>query len=451
MRTYVPMEIKRRMRIRFAWIVAVLALVAIGFLLACSTKYSASSNGLVIVPTQGTTEGVQATAVMETFSLDLANGQMSQINNVNGPPAPGLTGSVVLDPAGAHAYVIVTQTSEFPSQTGVAVFSVGSDGKLGTATTTTLNNTSIIVGGQTESVPVAPVALAMDSAGKFLFVADSATSDASSNAVPGSISVLAIGSSGSLTEVSGSPFPLPAETGGSTPSASALAVTPTVYPVQYSFCSGHTPPTTEYLYVTDAVNYVVLNYMVDPSAGTLSLMEYAPSVPGAPTGSVPSGVAVDPCNRFVYVANAGPGSSQNNVSAYTICSTINVISTPSCPAADFSLHPVTGSPYPAGDNPGPLSVDAYGNFLYVVNTGSGNVSGFRINAATGALAAFIGQPAAAGVGANSIAVRGDDSWVFVANKTSGTLSQYAITQSDGALNPVGPVSTLDLPSGVAVK
>jgi 6-phosphogluconolactonase (cycloisomerase 2 family) len=470
------MEMKRRMRTSFAWIVAVLALVAIGFLLACSTKYSASSNGLVIVPTQGTIEGVQATAVMETFSLDLANGQMSQINNVNGPPAPGLTGSIVLDPAGAHAYVIVTQTSEFPSQTGVAVFSVGSDGKLGTATTTTLNpilsttvNCIFVQNGKTVTeqitVPViasvVPQALAMDSAGKLLFVADVATSAQGSYTcngatvtgeipVQGAVSVFTV-SSGTLTEVAGSPFLLPVASGGSTPSASALAVTPTAYPVQYSYCSRHTPPTTEYLYVTDAVNYVVLNYMVDPSAGTLSLMEYAPSVPGAPTGSVPSGVAVDPCNRFVYVANAGPGSSQNNVSAYTICSTINVISTPSCPAADFSLHPVTGSPYPAGDNPGPLSVDAYGNFLYVVNTGSGNVSGFRINAATGALAAFIGQPAAAGVGANSIAVRGDDSWVFVANKTSGTLSQYAITQSDGALNPVGPVSTLDLPSGVAVK
>ena len=60
------------MRTRFTWIVAILALVAIGFLMACSTKYSPSStNGLVVVPTQGIT---QATAVMETFSLDLANG-----------------------------------------------------------------------------------------------------------------------------------------------------------------------------------------------------------------------------------------------------------------------------------------------------------------------------------------------------------------------------------------
>jgi hypothetical protein len=71
------------MRTRFTWVVAILPLVAIGFLMACNTKYSSSSNsnGLVIVPTQGT-------AVMETFRLNLANGAMSQINNVNGPPVP---------------------------------------------------------------------------------------------------------------------------------------------------------------------------------------------------------------------------------------------------------------------------------------------------------------------------------------------------------------------------
>src|SRR5271170_1406361 len=80
-------EIKRRMRTRFPWIVATLALVAIGFLIACSTKYSANSSthALVVVPTQGTIEVPQATAVMETFSVNLANGSASQINNVNGP------------------------------------------------------------------------------------------------------------------------------------------------------------------------------------------------------------------------------------------------------------------------------------------------------------------------------------------------------------------------------
>src|SRR5882757_10670683 len=80
-------EIKRRMRTRFTWIVAVLALLAVGFLMACSTKYKSSSNGLVVVPSQGS-------GVMQTFSLSLSNGHVAQINNSDGPPIPGLPGQV---------------------------------------------------------------------------------------------------------------------------------------------------------------------------------------------------------------------------------------------------------------------------------------------------------------------------------------------------------------------
>src|SRR6267154_2312504 len=100
-------EIKRRMRTRFTWIGAVLPLIAIGFLLACSTHYKSSSNGLIVVPSQGS-------AVMQTFSLNLSNGHVSQINNSAGPPTPGLPGQVLLDPAGAIAYVIVNQDATLP-------------------------------------------------------------------------------------------------------------------------------------------------------------------------------------------------------------------------------------------------------------------------------------------------------------------------------------------------
>src|SRR5712691_8851874 len=92
-------EIKQRMRTRFTWILAIL--VAVGFLMACSTHYKSSSNGLIVVPSQGS-------AVMQTFSLNLANGHVSQINNSAGPPTPGLPGAVILDPAGAYAYVAST-------------------------------------------------------------------------------------------------------------------------------------------------------------------------------------------------------------------------------------------------------------------------------------------------------------------------------------------------------
>jgi 6-phosphogluconolactonase (cycloisomerase 2 family) len=465
------------MRTRLAWILALLALVSIGALIACSTKYSSSSNGLVVIPSQA--GGPQANSqqngpVMETFSLDLANGHVSEINNVNGPPAPGLPGAVVLDPAGANAYVIVTQNPAVPGggATGIAAFPVASDGKLGTGTTTTLNTTAptvtvvcVTLNGpqdmmvQVLPTPVAPNSLVIDSAGKFLFVADVATSGqtqpytcngatvTSTVPVPGTVSVFAV-SSGTLTEAPGSPFALPTDSGASTSSASALDVTPTMYPLLYSYCSGFPSPTTENLYVTDSVNFVLLNFLVS-STGSLTPVPTSTTV-GVPTGSVPSGVTVDPCNRFVYVSNAGPGSNANTVSAYTICSTVSL---PNCPTPNYSLLPVKGSPFVVspGDNPGPLTEDAYGSYLYVVDTGSNVVSQFRLSPTTGSLTPLTPPTVGAGQGANSIAVRNDDTWVFVANITAATLSQFAITPSTGALVATPqPISTFNLPSGVAV-
>jgi 6-phosphogluconolactonase (cycloisomerase 2 family) len=99
-----------------------------------------------------------------------------------------------------------------------------------------------------------------------------------------------------------------------------------------------------------------------------------------------------------------------------------------------------------------MTVDAYGSFLYVVNTGSNNLSGYRISPTTGALTPFVGGPLAAGVGPNSIAIRSDDSWLFVANTGyPGTLSQFAITISTGVLTSVPATGTFDYPTGVAVK
>ncbi len=91
------------MRKRPTWIVAVLVLVSIGLVMACNTKYSSSStsNGLVVVPTL-------ANQVMQTFSINLSNGSVSQINNAAGPPIPGYPSSVLIDPAGAYAYVAST-------------------------------------------------------------------------------------------------------------------------------------------------------------------------------------------------------------------------------------------------------------------------------------------------------------------------------------------------------
>lgn len=445
------------MRIRFTSIVAILSLVVIGFLMACSSKYSSSSNGLVVVPSYGS-------LVMQSFSLNLGNGHVSQINNTSGPPIMGVPTAEVLDPGGAFAYVIVYQNPAVPgSTTGIASFPLASDGKLGAETTVALSQTTATVNVTCDNLPlpvsvqapVAPVALTIDSAGKYLFVADGATvgqaiymCDGSSVTatvpVPGTVSVLTV-SGGALSEVPGSPFPLPAQAGGQSPSASGLAVSATAFPVQFASCSVGTPPATENLYVADSANYLLFNYSVDTSTGTLLPQPLVDGAPGIPTGTVPSGVAVDPCNRFVYVSN----STSNNVSAYTICSTISVSN--NCPSADFSLTQVADSPFPTspGDGPGPLAVDPFGNFLYVVDTGSSEVSAFRISSSNGKLTTI--GTYATGAGPNSIAIRSDDMWVFVANFTSSSVSQYAITPATGALTPQIPFTTLNNPTGVAVK
>jgi 6-phosphogluconolactonase len=399
------------MRTSFTWMLGVAVLISIGVLVACSTKYSASNNGLVVVSTQGNAD-------MDTFSVDLVNGSVAQVFNASGPPTNGQPTAVVLDPAGTFAYVMITQSSAVnDSATGIEAFPVASDGKLGSGTTTTLK------GG------VAPVAMVIDSAGKFLFVADSS---------PAAVSVLAIGSNGGLTEVAGSPLVVEqGATQNALPNFSALAVTPTVYPSAFAVCSGSVPPTTENLYVTDLANYAVLNYSVS-SAGALTL------VSETATGSNPSGVTVDPCNRFVYVSNSQP---DNSVSAYTIC---RVVSLPSCPDVN-DLLPVSGSPFAAGNSPGPLMMDAYAGFLYVLDRGQNAISSFRVSTSTGSLTVLSPTPVTTNSFPTSMAIRSDDSWMFVTNLNSANLSEYAITPATGTLTPQPTVETDNFPWGVAVK
>lgn len=417
------------MRTRFTWVLGVLALIAIGLLIACSTKYSSSSNGLVVVPSQGST-------VMQSFSLDLNNGGISQINNPSGPVTPGLPTALVLDPAGAFAYVLVTQNSQITdSVTGIAVFPIASDGKLAAASSTTAFNPF-------GSVPVVPVALAIDSAGKFLFVANSVTVDGSGNAVPGTVSVFAV-NNGTPSEVAGSPFAVPPGAMGPA-NLTALGVSPTVFPPFFAACSEKSAPTSENLYVTDSENNTVWEFGVS-SSGVLGNPLGDQSILGFPTGTVPSGIAVDPCNQFVYVANQSP---DNSISAYTVC---NAALIPTCATADGSLVPVSSTFPTQGIGSGPMTENPYGNYLYVVNTLSNSVASFKISPATGALTAITPSPVATNLSPVSIAVRSDGIWLFVANFNSANVSQYAITPATGQLTQQTAFATDNLPFGVAVK
>lgn len=396
------------MSIRFAWLLGLVVLISIGLLVACGTKYSASSDGLVLVASQGS-------AVIQTFSFSLSNGHIAGISN---PPAtPNVPSSIVIDPAGAYAYTVVTSSSG----NGIAAFKVNSNGTMtAVGSVTTVNSDPN------------PVALAMDSAGKFLFVAG------------GGVYSYAIGSGGTLTPVAGT-FNFPATS--TPPELVAVATTPTTFPAQNAVCSTATAPTSEYLYVADSTNYVVWEFGVDTLSGALTNPAGFSQVQPFSTGPVPSGVAVDSCNRFVYVSN----QRNNNISAYTICNGSSTQSTNCVLLPPGGLVQVTGSPFSlgSGNGPGPLLVDPFGNYLYVLDTISSTISPFHISPVSGSLTSQ--TAVATGQGPKAIAIRSDDNWLFVTNYQAGTLSQYSITPATGALSPLPAVSTDNFPFGVAVK
>ena len=485
------MEIKQRMSKRFAWLLGVVVLVSIGVLVACGSNYNPSSDGLMLLASQGS-------GLIETFSFNLGSGHVTAIaNNPNDTSnltcvLNGLPSSLVVDPAGAYAYAILNANSSCdtianPNQsaTGLLAFKVMSDGttpQVGSLlpfnqeTVTPCSPapppaTGCQLSSSTEQVPVLPGMMVMDPSGKFLFVADRATTDFPLHDpglyVPGAVSVFAIGSGGTVTEVAGSPFftstnPITLPQSGL--DIVSVAPTPTVLPlvglngVQNAVCNdvGNNPPTLEYLYAVDGLGYQVFEFAVNTTSGVLTNPSTASSVPAFATDQIPAGVAVDPCNRFVYVSD----SLTNKISAYTMC---NGSATQSQTCTNFpypgALVPVAKSPFSlagGANSPGPLVVDPFGNYVYVLGTLSNTISTLKISPVSGGLAPATTATVATGVGPVSIAVRADDSWLFVANYGSSsqggnTVSEYLVTPETGALKVQPPIPTDNYPWGLAVK
>jgi len=458
------METNERMSKRFL-LLGLMGLISVALLMACGSNYDSSTNGLVLVGSQGSD-------IIQTFSFNLNSGHVSSIANstndtgdktclLNASPS-----SMVVDPAGQYAYVIFNADSQCSNTTqGIAVFQIKSDGTIApVGSLITLNAPTVVVTGapppnNTENVAVTPNTLSVDAAGKFLFVANRATVDSSSHSVPGSVSVLAIGSGGTLTEVTGSPFfvTTPASTVAQvTNDFVSVAATPTVFPgigingTQNSVCSvpSNPPPTSEFLYAVDTVGYQLFEFQVDTSTGVLTTPTGVTAIPSFPTDAVPVGIAVDPCDRFLYVS----GNLHNKINAYTICTT--VIANGGCPFANGKLLEVSDSPFSASGSAnglGPLVVDPYGNSVYVVGTLSNTLSGFKISPVSGGLTPLSPATVATGLDPKSIAIRGDDNWLFVTNYQSASVSQYSITPATGALSVLPTIETDNHPFGVAVK
>ena len=277
------------------------------------------------------------------FSIDHSAGVLTPIGTAL-PPTPVCANvSVCSNPiaaavnSGGQFLFVLNQGSASPAvPTSISVFSIDQTRGLLTAVSGSPFAFASLVAPNPQFMAVSPTQ-------GFLYV---------SNGAAGNISAFAIGASGTLTELGGSPFTL-----GAGATAAGFAI----------------DAKGQFLYAADSGNNKIASFNV--AGGPLA------AVGSFPAGTQPVAVAVDSTSTFVYSANHG----SNDVSAFK--------------TASGALTQIAGSPYAVQPNgstgtPQPifLTVDVANTFLYVANSGSSTISAFGIKSSDGTLGLITNSP-----------------------------------------------------------
>lgn len=224
-------------------------------------------------------------------------------------------------------------------------------------------------------------------------------------------------------------YSINATTGALTP----LPNSPYTYSSGANFPALAMDPAGKFLFMTDAVNNVVLSYAINAAGVPL---------PGTsvPTGSFPQGITVDKSGRYIYVAN----SNANSISAYSINATTGTLTAID---ADESLVGVQN--IASGITPAFLTFNPAGDTLYVANVGNATISAFRLNSSTGAIAHATGSPFAAGVNLYGIAVDPSGKFVYTADSSDNKVTLYGIDAATGAVTKTSRISARKAPGAIA--
>jgi 6-phosphogluconolactonase (cycloisomerase 2 family) len=242
----------------------------------------------------------------------------------------------------------------------VSVFAIGTDGKI------FLQKTVNITGSQATAV-------AMDAAGKFLYVTftyqlgpngQQLYSPASPG--PGGVTIFPIGGDGSL----------------GTPSTLKVGNNPVGIVVSRPPVGG----TATFAYVLDQEappNATVLGFSQNQTNGALTplpgtVITTDPTgktvATGYGAGTTPSAIAEDPSARFVYITDEATNQLYGNLVAN-----------------NGTLVPMVNGPFNTGIFPVGLTIDPRGKFLYVANFSANSVGAYAIDQASGTPVGSIGS------------------------------------------------------------
>jgi 6-phosphogluconolactonase len=244
---------------------------------------------------------------------------------------------------------------------GIGVYGLGIASTTGV---TTLINTNALV------QDVAPSALTVDPAGKFLLVAGLA------NGAP-AVGEYTINADGTLAEIQGSP-------------------------VSITFPSG-----------TDTSNVSVQNIAVAPNSSyvfvTLGQLGVAP-LPFNTSGALSVNTQIINPKTTSNISNQDLGLAVNSTSTALFVGETNVgVRVFTIAASKFTE--ISGSPFKAGGQPRSISFDGTGDFLYVANASDSTISGYSV-LASGTLTALTGSPFSS-VGSQPFALALDQSKKFL--------------------------------------
>ncbi len=219
------------------------------------------------------------------------------------------------------------------------------------------------------------------------------------------IDAFSVSSSGALSPVAGSPFPMPSGWLGLYVDSIAI------------------DPAGKFLYVPNAAANQVVGFTVDGASGALG------SIPGSPfaTGASPQEAVVHPSGKFLYVSDGN--DPQGGISAFTIDSSSGAPSS------------ISGSPFPTmtGGGPDGLLIDPTGKFLYAALSFSNAVAAFTIDSSTGALTQVSGSPFAPTLTGGaypllySIAIAPSGKYLYALGSLDTEIYGFTIDGASGAL------------------
>lgn len=184
----------------------------------------------------------------------------------------------------------------------------------------------------------------------------------------------------------------------------------------------------QFLYVTGPGTDEVFQFQIHDN-GTFTALN--PESVGV--GSNPVSVVLEPAGNFAYIANF----SGNDVTLFSVNRGNGVLSIPI--ATSPIPPPIPANVFNTGLGPISMAVAPNGSFLFVLNQGSSDISGFAIDPTTGNLTGLAGSPFPSGCSGSSLAITPKADTLFVTCPAAGTIQALGIN-NQGVLTAPTQVS-----------